>query len=130
MTGEVAGGVAGSVAGGVAGAGLTVPALLERSARLHPDNDSFVFADARQTYAELERSALDVARSLTALGIGRGDAVGALMPNCLDFVHAMLGTAMVGALFVPLNARLAPRELRYLIPDSGMKLIVTTDAVD
>jgi len=50
---------------------LTVPALLERSARLHPDNDSFVFADARQTYAELERSALDVARSLTALGIGR-----------------------------------------------------------
>jgi fatty-acyl-CoA synthase len=126
VTGEMTGGMT----GGVTAAGLTVPALLQRSARLHPDNDSFVFADARQTYAELERSALDVARSLTALGIGRGDAVGALMPNCLDFVHAMLGTSMVGALFVPLNARLAPRELRYLIPDSGMKLIVTTDAVD
>jgi fatty-acyl-CoA synthase len=129
-TGRATGGASHPASGGATAARSTVPALLERSARLHPDNDSVVFAGARQTYAELERSALGVARSLTALGIGRGDAVGALMPNCLDFVHAMLGTAMAGALFVPLNARLAPRELRYLIPDSSMKLIITTDAVD
>jgi fatty-acyl-CoA synthase len=110
--------------------GVTIPALVRHAARRHPDNDSFIFPEAGQTYAELERSATEVARSLTALGIGRGDAVGAVMPNCLDFVHAMLGTAMVGALFVPLNARLAPRELAYLIPDSGMSLLFTTDAAD
>jgi fatty-acyl-CoA synthase len=109
---------------------LTIPGLVRRAARRYPDNDSFVFPDARQSYAELESSAVDVARALTALGIGPGDAVGALMPNCLDFVHAMLGTAMVGALFVPLNARLAPRELRQLIPDSGMRLLFTTDVAD
>lgn len=109
---------------------VTIPGLLRRAARLHPDNDSFVFPDVRQSYAELERSALDVARGLTALGVGPGDAVGALMPNCLDFVHAMLGTSMVGALFVPLNSRLAPRELGYVIPDSGMRLLFTTDAAD
>lgn len=109
---------------------LTVPALIERAARLQPDNDAFVFPEVRQTYRELEASALAVARSLTASGIGRGDAVGTLMPNCLQFVHAMVGAAMVGATFVPINARLAPREVAYVVRDSGMRLLFTTDVVD
>ncbi|MFC5748483.1 class I adenylate-forming enzyme family protein [Actinomadura rugatobispora] len=109
---------------------LTVPGLIERAAREHPDNDSLIFPEARQDYRGLEESATMVARALTALGIGRGDAVGTLMPNGLDFVHTMLGTAMVGALFVPINARLAPREIARVVPDSGMKVLFTTDAVD
>lgn len=109
---------------------LTVPALIQRAARRHPGNDAFVFPEVRETYRELESSALAVARSLTALGIGRGDTVGTLMPNCLQFVHAMVGTAMVGALFVPINARLAPREIAHVVTDSGMRLLFTTDVVD
>jgi fatty-acyl-CoA synthase len=52
------------------------------------------------------------------------------MPNGLDFIHTMIGTAMVGALFVPINARLAPREIAHIVPDSAMKVLFTTDAVD
>ncbi|MDX6584678.1 MAG: fatty-acyl-CoA synthase [Solirubrobacterales bacterium] len=109
---------------------LTVPGLVARAARRHPDNDSFVFPDVRQSYRQLEESAVAVARSLTASGVGPGDSVGTLMPNCLEFVHAMLGTAMVGALFVPINARLAPREIAHVVQDSAMKVIFTTDVVD
>lgn len=109
---------------------LTLPRLIEQAVREHPDNDCIVFPTVRQTYREVYASATEVARALTALGIGPGDAVGTLMPNCLDFVHVMLGTSMVGALFVPVNARLAPRELAYVVADSGMAVLVTTDAVD
>ncbi|WP_214407543.1 class I adenylate-forming enzyme family protein [Pseudonocardia lacus] len=109
---------------------LTIPGLVQRAAREHPDHDSFVFPHARQTYGELEESAVAVAAALTALGVRPGDAVGTLMPNGLDFVHVMIGTAMVGALFVPINARLAPREIAHIVPDSGMKVLFTTDAVD
>jgi fatty-acyl-CoA synthase len=109
---------------------VTVPLLLRRAAARFPERDSFVFPRARQTYAELEHSAVAVARSLTAVGVTRGDLVGAVMPNCLEFVHLMLGTAMVGAVFVPINARLAPRELAYVIADSGMKVLASTDVVD
>jgi fatty-acyl-CoA synthase len=109
---------------------LTIPRLVERAAREHGDNDSFVFPDTRETYRELEQSSTAVARALTALGIGEGDAVGTLMPNGLDFIHTMIGTAMVGALFVPINARLAPREIAHIVPDSAMKVLFTTDAVD
>ncbi|MCZ4551428.1 class I adenylate-forming enzyme family protein [Gordonia rubripertincta] len=108
----------------------TVPALIARATSLFPDNDSFVFPESRQTYAELEQSAVDVARSMTAMGIGPGDAVGVVMPNCPEFLHVMFGTAMIGALFVPINSRLAPRELAYVIPDADIRLIVTTDVVD
>jgi fatty-acyl-CoA synthase len=109
---------------------LTFPRLIERAARDHPDNDCVVFPDARRTYREVHERATDVARALTALGVGPGDAVGTLMPNCLDFIHVMIGTSMVGALFVPVNARLAPREIAHVVADSGMRVLVTTDAVD
>ena len=109
---------------------LTLPGIFERSARDHPDDDCIVFPDVRRSYRQVHASAVEVARALTAAGIGPGDAVGTLMPNCLDFVHVMLGTSMVGALFVPLNARLAPRELVHVVTDSEMAVLVTTDAVD
>lgn len=109
---------------------VTVPGLVRRAARRFPDRDSFVFPEVRQTYVELETSAVEVARSLTALGVTRGDLVGAVMPNCLEFAHAMLGASMIGATFVPINARLAPRELAYVIADSGIKVLTSTDVVD
>jgi fatty-acyl-CoA synthase len=108
---------------------LTVAGLIGRAARLHPGNDAIVFADTRQTYAELSSSAVRTARSLAALGVGPGDAVCVVLPNSLEFVHTMLATAMLGALFVPVNARLAPRELAYIIPDSGARVLLTTDAL-
>lgn len=109
---------------------LTLPQLVERAAREHPDDDCVVFPEVRRSYREVYERATDVARALTALGIGPGDAVGTLMPNCLDFVHVMIGTSMVGALFVPVNARLAPREIAHVVADSEMRVLVTTDAVD
>ncbi|MFP5071129.1 class I adenylate-forming enzyme family protein [Pseudonocardia nantongensis] len=109
---------------------LTVPGLALRAARGHPDSDAVVFPEVRQTYRELLDSATAVARALIALGVRPGDAVGTLMPNGLAFVHAMIGTSMTGALFVPINARLAPREIAHVVPDSAMKVLLTTDAVD
>ncbi|GIS89920.1 hypothetical protein CM1200mP19_2510 [bacterium] len=50
-------------------------------------------------------SAIQAGRSLLGLGVGRGDAVGILMPNCIDFVEVMFGGALIGARVVPINAR-------------------------
>ncbi|MEV0104876.1 AMP-binding protein [Nocardia sp. NPDC050799] len=108
----------------------TVPALLLRAAEAHADNESFVFPGSRQSYAELLSAATDVAAALTAMGIGKGDAVGALMPNCQEFTYVLFGAALAGATFVPFNARLAPRELAYVVPDSGVRVLFTTDVVD
>ncbi|MCF1592566.1 AMP-binding protein [Streptomyces muensis] len=110
--------------------GLTLPQLVMDSASNYGDHDAFVFPDTRQTYRELEASCLAVAASLRALGVRPGDAVGLLMPNCMHFVHAMIGATMAGAMLVPVNSRLSPRELAYVIPDAGMKVLLLTDVAD
>ncbi|WP_432197501.1 class I adenylate-forming enzyme family protein [Streptomyces sp. bgisy027] len=110
--------------------GLTLPRLVMESARRHGDRDAFVFPDTRETYRELEASCLATAASLRALGVRPGDSVGLLMPNSMHFVHALIGATMAGALVVPINARLSPRELGYVIPDSGVKVLLLTDVVD
>ncbi|GLZ50186.1 AMP-dependent synthetase [Actinomycetospora sp. NBRC 106375] len=108
----------------------TLPRLFARTVRAHPDHDCVVLPGVRASYREVDEAAVDVARSLVALGVRPGDAVGVLMPNCLDFVHVMLGISMTGALFVPVNARLAPREIAHVVVDSAMRVLVTTDVVD
>ncbi|GAA4789466.1 class I adenylate-forming enzyme family protein [Actinomycetospora chlora] len=107
----------------------TLPRLFARAAGTSPDRDCVVFPDGRRSYGEVDAAAVAVARSLVALGVRPGDAVGALMPNCPDFVPVMLGASMAGALFVPVNARLAPREIAHVVVDSAMTVLLTTDDV-
>ncbi|HEY3716463.1 MAG TPA: class I adenylate-forming enzyme family protein [Jatrophihabitantaceae bacterium] len=109
---------------------MTMPALLERAVATRPDGAAFVFPDRRESYSQVHAESTTIARALVAAGVRRGDAVGLLMPNCLDFVHVMFGAAMAGALLVPINSRLAPRELLHVITDSGMTVLFASDIAD
>jgi len=97
---------------------------------MQPEKEAVVFPEESQSYRELEAESLRVAASLKKLGIGEGDTIGALMPNSLQFIHTLFGATMIGARFLPINARLAPRELAYVISDSQLKVLLTTDVVD
>lgn len=107
----------------------TAAELFERAARLWPDNDAVIFTDRRCTYAELRRAAMVRARSLAALGVGRGDHVGLLMPNSLDFVEMVYAVALLGAVLVPLNTRYKAHELRYVVENADISVLVTSDAL-
>src|SRR5262245_57274143 len=109
---------------------LTVPGLLARAASRFPDHAAFVFPEERPAYRLLDRRARVGARPLNGQGGGNGEPVGVLMPHCLDFAHLMFGVSMAGALLVTINARLAPREIRHIVVDSGMRMLVTTHLVD
>ena len=56
----------------------TLPRLFRRTAQDRPDGDCVVFPDSRRSYREVDDAAVAVARSLRALGIRPGDAIGAL----------------------------------------------------
>ena len=79
--------------------------LLLRAADRHADRDAIIFPDARLTYSQLRDRAYERARSLLALGLDRGDHVGILMPNCLDYVECLFAVQLIGAMAVPVNAR-------------------------
>jgi acyl-CoA synthetase (AMP-forming)/AMP-acid ligase II len=107
----------------------TAAQLFERSALLWPGNDAVIFPDRRCTYAELRENAHRRARGLAALGVGPGDHVGLLMPNCMEFVELVWGIALLGAVLVPLNTRYKARELQYVAENADISVLVTSDAL-
>lgn len=105
----------------------TVGDLLVRGATHHPDRDVLVMPGERRTYAQLLDGAVAAARWLSGLGIRRGDRVGILMPNSLEYVETWFGIVLLGAVVVPVNGRFRSVELRHVIPHAGVRLLVVAD---
>ncbi|WP_105034177.1 AMP-binding protein [Cryobacterium aureum] len=103
--------------------------LLVRSAISYPDRVALAFPDREFTYGQLLESATRSARSLYSLGIHPGDHVGLLMPNSPEYVEGYFGVALLGAVIVPLNARLRSTELGYIIENAQLTAVLTTDSI-
>ncbi len=95
-----------------------------RRARMSPDRVAVVHGDESVTYRDLHERATRFAHVLTGLGVAAGDRVAYLGPNEPEFLVALFGTGLVGGIFVPLNTRLAPPELAYILADSGTSVLV------
>ncbi|MFF2846467.1 long-chain fatty acid--CoA ligase [Streptomyces sp. NPDC058001] len=99
-----------------------------RRARKTPHRTAVVHQDASYTYAQLHDRTTRLARHLLALGVRRGDRVAFLGPNHPAFLETLFATLRLGAVFVPLNTRLAAPELTHCLADSDVSLLVhTTD---
>jgi fatty-acyl-CoA synthase len=107
----------------------TLPDHVDRAAELWPDHEALVFGDERLTFAGFAARTLEFAQALCALGVQQGDAVGMLMPNCIDTLVAIYGAARIGAVPVPINGRLKARELAYIIPHADVRVLVTSTGI-
>ena len=83
-------------------------------ARLTPDAPALLWQGRWLTYAELDDRAERLAAALRAAGVGKGDRVALLAHNHVAHVDMILATAKTGAVYTPLNVRLAEREQREL----------------
>jgi fatty-acyl-CoA synthase len=102
----------------------TIGDLVDRQGT-RSDREALVFPDARVTYAQLVELTDDFARSLCALDVGPGDKVGILLPNCLDFVVALIATTKIGAVAVPINGRLRTHDLGQVIGHADVRVLLT-----
>ncbi len=100
-----------------------------RRAAMTPGKTALVQDGTATTYAELDRAITRLAHGLRARGVSRGERVAFLGLNSVEMVIAMFATARLGAVFVPLNTRLAPPELAYLLEHSGAGLLLVEDAL-
>ena len=96
-------------------------AFLAKRSQLNPAVEALVEVERgrRFTYAELDERANRIASALRTRGIGPGDRVAFLMMNGVEYVEAYYGVAKLGAVMVPLNWRLVPDELSFILADSG-----------
>ncbi|QEC46930.1 long-chain fatty acid--CoA ligase [Baekduia soli] len=101
--------------------------IIEHHADRFGDRTAFTYADERVTYAGLLDRVQRTAAVLRAEGIGKGDVVGMLLHNSLQLTDVMLACAYLGAIWMPVNWRLAAAELQYVVEHSGAKLIVSEE---
>ena len=97
-------------------------ALLEDSARAHPDRVAVVLGDTRLTYAQVDAAASQVANLLVERGVEPGDKVALTCPNLPYFPIAYYGILKAGATVVPLNVLFKGREVAYHLGDSDAKV--------
>ncbi|MCF8033125.1 MAG: long-chain fatty acid--CoA ligase [Desulfarculaceae bacterium] len=97
---------------------------LTRRAVLCPQREAVVDGSRRLTYAQLNQRTNQLARALQARGLVRGDRVAMLALNCHQWLEAVMATAKLGLVLVPLNWRLAPAELRYQLADSQTRHLI------
>src|SRR5271170_115789 len=115
-------------------AGLTFEtnfaALVAAHARQRGDQPMLDFERRSITFGLYHQRGIRVAAALAARGVGVGDRVAFLDMNSPEFVEVLAGVAQLRAVLVPVNARLAPAELAYVInhSEAGV-LIVGADLV-
>ena len=98
---------------------MRLETLLAGHALRRPDHPAVVCGATRLGYAALAESVRRVASGLRKLGIAPGDRVLVHLPNGVEFVQAAYAAFSLGAIAVPVNTRLAARELEHLFADAG-----------
>ncbi|MFC7365523.1 MULTISPECIES: long-chain-fatty-acid--CoA ligase [Bhargavaea] len=100
---------------------------LTRSASKYPEKTAIHFLGRQVIYQELYESALKFGNYLKSLGIGRGDRVAIMLPNCPQNVIAFYGILYAGGVVVQTNPLYTEKELAYQMKDSGARAILTLD---
>ncbi|MET7335386.1 long-chain fatty acid--CoA ligase [Nonomuraea sp. NPDC005650] len=103
----------------------SLASVLDQHAARRPDKTVLTQGDRRLTGAELRNRVGALARGLLDLGVGRGDVVGILLHNHLEFLELVFAVNRIGAVFLPLNFRLAPAEWEYILRDAEAAAVVT-----
>ena len=98
--------------------------MLADTAGRVPENVAVVSGDASLTYRELDALTNRFARALARLGVGRGDRVCLLTPNCPEYVVAFYAIARVGAVVSPMNPSYREREIEYQLGDTDAVALI------
>ena len=103
--------------------------LVEASARDYPDAPALQFFGRTTSYRELVDQIDRVATGLKDLGVGKGDRVAIVLPNCPQHIVAFYAILRLGGVVVEHNPLYTPRELRKQFEDHGAKVAVVWNKV-
>ncbi len=103
--------------------------VLNISALERPDRPATQFLGAELTFLDLKKRADSLAVSLARLGIVKGDRVGIMLPNCPQYIFSAFAVLRLGAIVVNINPSYTAREVLTVAADSGVRLVITVDAL-
>ncbi|RLL46859.1 long-chain-fatty-acid--CoA ligase [Oceanobacillus piezotolerans] len=110
---------------------LLVGEMLKRATHKTPHAEAYVYQEQRVTFKEIDERSTKLAAWLQGKGIVKDDKVGFMLKNSMAFPEVAFGVALSGGVGVPINFRLGPSEIEYIVNNSDTKiLIIDYDYVD
>ena len=106
----------------------TIPSLLGQRRRVDADRRALVTADGAITYAELDDDSAALAARLVAAGVVKGDRVGLLAANGIEWATTAAAVMRVGAVLVPLSTLLRPPELLAQVTTATLTHLIVVPA--
>jgi len=103
----------------------TIPAMFDASVRHWGARTAVIDERNRVSYQELDALSLAIARSLLALGVGRGEMVLGLMRNRVEWIACFLGCARIGATYVPLNTWYTAAEIAWTLRSTRASVVIS-----
>lgn len=107
---------------------MDIGTLLPRHARYRPTHTAVVFRDQRFDFAAFAARVNRLANAFLGAGVGKGDKVATVLPNCLELLDVYWAAARMGAVVVPLSPLLQAPALAKLLDASDAVLVATTPA--
>lgn len=104
---------------------MTLDARLDACAAEFPERPLVITDDRTLTYRETADWSRRLADGLAALGVGRGDRVGLVMANYLEFTPLKFAIARAGAVAIPFNYLYRTEELAYVLRQSRCNVVIT-----
>jgi acyl-CoA synthetase (AMP-forming)/AMP-acid ligase II len=101
-----------------------VGSWIARRARIAPDRVALIAGESRLTYAQLAARIGRLAGGLRGLGIGLGDRVAWLGDNHAAFLESMFAAGLLGAAIAPVNHRLDPDEIAFILDDTEPVVVI------
>jgi long-chain acyl-CoA synthetase len=105
----------------------TVTGLLVDAARRVPASTALVFFGKKTSYGRLLDQVRRLAQSLLELGLGPGEPLAVLLPNCPQLAVSYHAILSIGGVAVLLNPLLSPKEIAHQLKDSGCRKLVVLD---
>lgn len=94
-----------------------------------PDKVASITPEGRYTFRELDERVNRLSNALTGLGVKRSDRVAILSLNNHRYLELYYGVPQIGAAVVPINFRITPAEVRYIIEHSEAVVVCVDDAL-
>jgi fatty-acyl-CoA synthase len=97
---------------------FTVASALTTRATSDPGRDFLLSRSGAFTYGEVDSQSDSLAAALAQLGVEAGDRIALVLPACPEFVISLFAASKLGAVIVPLDPRMPPTELQYMLRHS------------
>jgi len=95
-----------------------------------PQATALIYKNQKITYQQLQKTVKLIQGYFYARGIRAGDNVGLFCKNSPEFIYSYFAITGLGAVVVPLNYMLAPREIAYIVKDARIKTMVTMQHIE